>query len=272
MVIPDGEIQIVPLADIDLFVNQSREQFDEAELRHLADNIKTNGLLQPVVGCRDAGRGRFVLICGERRFRASRLAGLASIAMKVIPGPLSPGQMLQINLAENIQRCSLNPVERGKAFRRLMQLEDLSASEVAARMNVSNATVSRDLSLLELPEALQAAVASDELPASVAASIARLDDERACVAIADRYRSGGLNRAAVVEEVNQQLHPGGKPDKPSRVVLKSAGVSISVSGQPGKLTIETLLALLNRVVREADSLKKAGKTDVAALAQALKAS
>ena len=170
---PDEEILDVPLQDIDFFVNQAREGIDEAELRQLADNIKTNGQLQPGVAWYDAGRGRFILLCGERRFRALKtIAGMTTMCVKVLRGTMTPGQMLQINLAENLQRASLDPIERGKAFRRLMQLENLTASEVAARMSVSNAMVSRDLSLLDLPDFLQHKIASGELPSSVGAHIA----------------------------------------------------------------------------------------------------
>lgn len=270
---PDEEIQIVPLEDIDLFVNQSREEFDEAGLRQLADNIKTNGQLQPGVAWLDPGRGRLVLICGERRYRAKKLAGIPTMAVKVIRGQLTPGQMLQMNLAENIQRSSLNPIERGKAFRRLMQLEDLNASEVASRMNVSNATVSRDLSLLDLPDLLQTRVVSGELPASVAAAIARLGDVEAQRALADQYADGRSNRDGIAAAVSDILNPGEKPAKKQRLALKLGGLSISVTaGKPDKLNVANLLSVLDRVVKEAKSLKDGGKTDVAELAQVLKAS
>jgi len=180
--------------------------------------------------------------------------------------------MLQMNLAENIQRSSLNPIERGKAFRRLMQLEGLNASEVALRMNVSNATVSRDLSLLDLPEALQVKVATGELPASVGSHIARLSDDDTRRALAEKYGAGMLNREAVAAQVNDLLKSGRPPAKTSRLAVKLGGLSISVCGQADKLTVDTLVTVLGRLSKEANSLKAAGKTDVTALAQVLKAS
>jgi ParB family chromosome partitioning protein len=275
MVTTEDEIRDVPLEDIDLFVNQSREDFGEAELRQLADNIKTNGQLQSGVAWLDPGRGRLVLICGERRYRALKIAGLPTMSLKVIRGNLTPGQMLQINLAENIQRSSLNVIERAKAFRRLMQLEDLNASEVASRMNVSNATVSRDLSLLDLPETLQARVASGELPASVASHIARVGDEEVRRSLADQYGGGRLNREGIAAAVNTVLNPDqkdGKPPRP-RLSVTLGGLSISVTArQADKLSFDSLLAALGRVCREAKSLKECGKTDVAELVSVLKAS
>ena len=219
-----------PLEDIDLFVNQSREEFDEAELRRLADNIKQNGLLQPGVCWLDPGRSRLVMVCGERRYRALKLAGMATMAVRVIRGPLSPGQMLQINLAENIQRASLNPIERGKAFRRLMQLEDLNATEVAARMNVTISMVSRDLSLLDLPEILQTRIAEGELPASVGSHIARIEDDETRRAFAERYQSGELTRDGVAREVRKLSRPKGGA-KPQRLAVKLSGLSVSVAGK-----------------------------------------
>src|SRR4051794_34179957 len=94
---PD-EIQHIPLELIDPCVHQSREDFDEAEEISLSENLKDFGQLQAGVAWFDAGRSRFALICGERRFRALRRAGLPTMAVKVIRGNLTPGQMLAINL------------------------------------------------------------------------------------------------------------------------------------------------------------------------------
>ena len=177
--------------------------------------------------------------------------------------------MLQINLAENLQRASLNPIERGKAFRRLMQLEDLNASEVAARMNVTISMVSRDLSLLDLPESLQRRVAMGELPASVGAHIARIDDDETRRALAQRYDSGELTRDGVAREIKNLSRPKGSAAKPQRLAVKLAGLSVSVAGK--QLTIDALLGVFTRICKEAKSLKDGGKTDVTALAEALRA-
>ena len=269
---PFDDIIDAPLEDIDLFVNQSREDFDEDGLRRLADDIEQrNGLLQPGVCWLDPGRNAWCMICGERRYRALKLAGMATMAVRVIRGNLSPGQMLQINLAENIQRASLNPIERGKAFRRLMQLEDLNASEVAARMNVTISMVSRDLSLLELPEVLQTRIAEGELPASVGSHIARIEDDETRRAFAERYHSGELTRDGVAREVRNLSRPKGGA-KPQRLAVKLAGLSVSVAGKPDKLTIDTLLGVFGRICKEAKALKDGGNTDVNALAEVLKAS
>jgi ParB family chromosome partitioning protein len=267
-----GEVIEVPLEEIDRFVHQSREVFDDEVDGRLADDIKQNGMHQPVVCWLDPHRKRLVLICGERRLRASKRAGKSTISVRVIRGDMSLGQMIQMNLAENIQRASLNPIERGKAFRRLMQLEELNASEVATRMNVTVSMVSRDLSLLDRPEALQSKVAAGELPASVGAHISRIEDEETRRAFAERYRSGELTRDGVAREIKALSRPKGGAAKPQRLAVKFAGLSISVAGKPDKLTIDTLLGVFTRICKEAKTLKDGGKTDVNALAEALRAS
>jgi ParB family chromosome partitioning protein len=273
--VPPAEVLHVPLEDFDLFVNQSREYFDPAGLQALADNILVNTQLQPGVAVLDTGRNRLVLVCGERRYRALKLAGLPTMAVTVLHGPMTQGQMLALNLAENLQRASLNPIERAKGFQRLMQLEDLTASAVAERMNVSNATVSNALALLDLSESLQARVAAGAIPASVGVHIARVADDDTRRALADQYADGTLNREGVARE-GRLLKSGGKGKKgggkPSRLSLTLSGLSVSVSGKPEKWTLDNLLAVVGRIGKEARSLRDQGKTDVAELAAVLKAS
>ena len=102
----------VPVDDLIPFVNQSREQFEDEPLIHLSESIKTHGLLQSGVAWHDAGRGKYVLICGERRWRAIKLAGQPTMKVKVLAGPLTPGQMLALNLSENLQRETLTVIEK----------------------------------------------------------------------------------------------------------------------------------------------------------------
>lgn len=164
----------VPVDDIIPFVDQSRERFEDEPLVNLAQNIKTHGLLQSGVAWYDAGRGKYVLICGERRWRASKLAGLPTMRLKVLAGTFRPGQMLALNLSENLQRETLGVVERGRAFRRLAQLENITGKQVAERMHVSDSTVSRDMAILDLPEPVIAEIAAGRVPASVGYELTKL--------------------------------------------------------------------------------------------------
>lgn len=245
----------VPLEDFDLFVHQSRQRFDEAELKKLADNIAEHGQLQPGVAWFDEGRRRWLLVCGERRHRALKIAGKRTMAVKVIHGPMTQARLLEINVSENVQRESLNPIERAVAFRRLMQLEDLTGREVAARLKVSDAMVSNGLALLDLPADMQEKVASGELPASVGAALARLTDNDTRRFLADQFGGGVLGREGVTAEVNRQLKGDRPPPpKPARLAGKlEGGVSLCVtSRQP--LTPEILNKVIEHLRREAKKL------------------
>lgn len=259
----------VPLDDIEIFAGQSREDFDAKELENLAENIKANGQLQPGVAWFDAGRGRLILVCGERRFRAIKIAGLPTMAVKVIRGPMTQAQLLEMNISENIQRSSLHVIERAKAFRRMMQLEGITAKEVAGRLKVSDATVSRDLSLLELPDHLQRQVISGDLPASVASLIVRLDGDDAKRALADRYASGELSRDRVAAEVKASLNGGGSGKSPTpRLSVKLDGVSFTITA--AAITQELLLKAVEQLQRKLKELPKG--TDCLGIARSLTAS
>lgn len=261
------EIVHVNLHDIDIFPHQSRELFDDKELANLAEDIKRRGLLQPGVAWLDPGRSRHILVCGERRFRALKLAGMATMAVKVIRGPMTQSQLLEINIAENIQRASLNPIERARSFRRMMQLEGITAHDVAARLKISDATVSRDLSLLDLSPLLQQQVAAGELPSSVASTIARMSDEETRRFLADQFASGALTRDGVTAQVNQRLKGSRLAAKVERLACRVEGVAISVSGR--KLTLETLVKAIDQLRRKAKELPEG--SNLAELARSLKA-
>lgn len=268
MSVDEGEVLHVPVDELVPFVNQSREQFDEAELLALSQNIKANGQLQPGVACFDAGRSKYILICGERRWRAIMLAGLLTMAVKVIKGTLTAGQMLAINLSENLQRANLNVVERARAFRRLGQLEGITSGQVAERMSVSHATVSRDLSLLDLPEPLLAEIAAGKLPASVGYELSRIDDQQAQIDLAQAVLSGTLSRDGVQHAIRSRV--GGKRNvrpKASRLTCRLNGVSVTLSAE-SPLSWERILETLEAGRRAAKRASEGGH-DVTAFGKAL---
>ena len=260
----------IPLDELVLFVNQSRQVFDEGELRNLSEDIKANGLLQPGVAWFDAGRGKYVLICGERRLRACKLAGLPTMAVKVIHGNLTPGEMLAINLSENLQRSSLNPVERAKSFQRLAQLEDITSKQVAARMHVSDATVSRDLALLDLPTPLLDAVCNGTLAVSVAYELSRITDPTAQLELAEQVVAKKMSRQQVAEKVRDQVGKRKTTPKGGRISARLAGgVFITVVAAAEKsLTIADVRLAADHLRKEAKKLED-GERHVAALADAV---
>jgi ParB family chromosome partitioning protein len=251
----DRVIQLA-LDQIDLFVHQSRSVIDEKELDWLAENMRANGQLQAGVAAFDSGRQRYILICGERRYRALKRIGAATMDVGVLEGDLSLSRMLEINISENLQRQDLNPIECAKAFHRLKQLEGLTSRQVAERLRISDAKVSRDLSLLDLSPALQVKVISGALPASVASLIVRLEHDDARRELVEKYESGELTREAIASEV-KAARAGQKTGKPSRVAFRHDGISISVAGQA--LTLEAVNAALDQLKKQAKSLIEASQ-------------
>jgi ParB family chromosome partitioning protein len=131
---------------------QPRKNFDEGELRELADSIAEHGIIQPIIAA-DAGDGTYIIIAGERRTRAARLAGLAEVP--AIIRDYTDQKQLEISLIENIQRADLNPIEEAAAYKNLMDFSNLSQDDVAARVGKNRSTVANALRLLKLPADIQ---------------------------------------------------------------------------------------------------------------------
>ena len=164
----------IPVAQIVRDPEQPREEFDEDELARLAASLKYHGQLQPIRVRWDQDRGKYIVIAGERRWRAAQVAGLATLTATV--DDPDPERILEQQLVENALRLDLNPLEKANAYRRLMDARGWSQTELADRLNVHKASVSRSLALLDLPEPVQARVAEGSMSASVAAEIARVAD------------------------------------------------------------------------------------------------
>ncbi len=134
---------------------QPRSEFDPKEIESLAESLKKDGLLQPVV-VRPAGAGFYQLVAGERRWRAAKLAGLARVP--VIIREVEDKKMLELALVENIQRRDLNPMEKARAFRQLMTLNGWTQETLADSLGMGRPTVANFLRLLDLPLEVQEAV------------------------------------------------------------------------------------------------------------------
>ena len=151
--------QRIPIGRIERDPGQPREVFDEAELAELAESIRTRGVLQPIRVRWDEGRSMYVVIAGERRLRAAGIAGQADVPCVIHDVPLSEAEILLDQLAENIIRLDLQPIEQARAFRRLMDANGWSARRLAEELHIDHDKVNRAVRLLELPGPVQAAVA-----------------------------------------------------------------------------------------------------------------
>ncbi len=179
---------------------QPRKNFSEDSLRELAESIKTEGLIQPIV-VSSIGGGKFQLIAGERRWQATRLAGLTTIRA-VVDRKAAGLDQLVAALLENLQREDLDPLEEAEAFSRLAREFELSHEEIARRMGRSRAAVSNALRLLHLPAIVQEALRDRRvtvgqvrpllgLPESDALTIFREITEKGLTARAVEERTGG---------------------------------------------------------------------------------
>jgi len=154
---------------------QTRYVFDEEMLRELAASIKEHGVVQPVVVRPAEEDGRYTLVLGERRLRASKLAGKETIPALV--RRLSPQQAAEMTVLENIVREDLNPVEQAEAFRVLSTQFQMTQAQIADRIGVSRETVSNYMRLLRLPEKVMGYLLSDRLSFSDAREILRLEND-----------------------------------------------------------------------------------------------
>ena len=155
-----GTEMFIALDKLSANPSQPRKNFDEAELAELADSIKQQGIIQPIIA-EDAGDGSYIIIAGERRSRAARIAGLTEVP--VVLRKYSDEKRMEVSLIENIQRANLNPIEEASAYRQLMELAALSQEDVAARVGKNRATVANALRLLKLPKEMQNSLIKGEL-------------------------------------------------------------------------------------------------------------
>lgn len=183
--------------------DQPREEFDEGALARLAESLRVRGQLQPIRVRWDKARDVFVMICGERRWRAARMAGLATLSCVVVDRPIDAGELLALQMIENLVREDLQPIEQARAFRTLMEANGWSTHDTARELSVTQSSVVRALALLKLPEEVQAKVEQGDLPPATAYEITKLADPGDQAAIADRVVAEDLSRSEAIEAVRK---------------------------------------------------------------------
>lgn len=180
---------------------QPRVVFSEAEMDDLVQSITARGVLQPIRVRWDTDLGKYVIVAGERRFRAARQAGLRTVPCVIHEGAMTESTILQDQLVENLLRQDLQPIETAKAYRRLMELEGWSARQLARELHIPDANIVRALALLELPETVQQQVADGRLAPSVAYEVSKLDRPEDQAELAERVVTEKLTRDQAIEAV-----------------------------------------------------------------------
>ncbi|MBQ4131801.1 MAG: ParB/RepB/Spo0J family partition protein [Clostridia bacterium] len=161
------------LSEIEPNKDQPRIHFDEQALQELAESISTHGLLQPLV-VRPMVGGTYQIVAGERRWRASRIAGLTTVP--VIIKSLNDKETMELALIENLQRMDLNPVEEAKGYSRLLKEFELTQEQVAERVGKSRSAVTNALRLLNLPDDMLNALSEGRISAGHARALLSFND------------------------------------------------------------------------------------------------
>jgi len=183
-------ITIVPLARLKPNPDQPRKTFPDSSIDELAESIRKHGLLQPILA-EPASGGDYIIVAGERRFRAAGRAGLTEVP--VIVRSVSSEKRLQLSLIENIQREDLNPMEEARAYHSLMEITGYTQEQVAEAVGKNRSTVANALRLLRLSEAMQTAVRDGSISAGHARSLLAIAEDGAREALFARIVAEGLS-------------------------------------------------------------------------------
>jgi len=186
---PGSEVHRVPLSRVHPCPFQPRKNFEPEALRELADSIKEQGIVQPLI-VRESG-GKYELIAGERRWRAAQLAGLSEVP--VIVRQASDRDVLELALIENLQRENLNPLEEAQGYAQLVSQFQMTQEEVATKVGKSRAVVANSLRLLKLPAVIQSYLRESRLSVGHAKVILGLASEKQQLAAAERVLDDALN-------------------------------------------------------------------------------
>lgn len=170
---------------------QPRMRIEPNELIGLADSIRESGVIQPLIVTKDKNSDKYLIIAGERRFRAAQLAGLKYIPIVIKES--SPQQMLELALIENIQRQDLNPIEEAYAFTQLQDEFGLPQDEIATKVGLNRVTISNKMRLLKLPEPVKEVVLNETISEGHARALLGIKDDESLVAATDIVIKRGLS-------------------------------------------------------------------------------
>jgi len=260
VLIGGGEPELAQLAVEEIHANakQPRKRFDHEGVSGLAESIKAQGLIQPVV-VRPRLEGGYELIAGERRWRAAREAGLATLPAVVREA--DDRDSLLLGLVENVAREDLSPVDEARAYALLLDEFRLSLGEVAERVGKSKPAVSNRVRLLELPEDLLAMVGRNELTEGHARAVLAVPDNEGRRRLAREIVQKGLS----VRAAEQRAKWAGAKQKPR---IKAAAVDPELAGRV-RTALEHLTGFHAKVGRGRVELSFADEHELAELAEAL---
>ena len=208
----EHEDQTLPIAQVKTNPNQPRTHFDESALAELAESIRENGVLQPLL-VRKKGQN-YEIIAGERRYQASKLAGLDEVP--VIIKDVDDQKMMELALIENLQRSDLNPIEEAKGYQQLIKKSKMTQEALAKAVSKSRSSITNSLRLLDLPEEVQQFLFEGKMTAGHARAILAVPFEEQRIKLAEKVVAEQLSVRAT-ENLAPLFSVGDEP-KPARPV------------------------------------------------------
>lgn len=208
-----GEIEI---SQIEANPNQPRREFSEEALQELADSIKELGIIQPIT-LRKMGKDKYQIIAGERRFRASQIAGKTTIPAYILKA--DDEDTMEMALIENIQREDLNALEIALAYQQLIEQHNLSQEQLSKRVGKGRATIANFLRLLRLPAAIQVALKEKRIDMGHARTLLSLDNPAEQIKLFHEIEANGYS-VREVEEIVRKMKEGGEAPVAKKAAAK----------------------------------------------------
>lgn len=204
-----GNVTTLRISEIEPRKNQPRKTFEEESLKTLADSIAEHGVLQPIIVRESTSvSGLYEIIAGERRWRASKMAGLSEIPVVIFDG--NDLKAAQVAIIENVQRENLNPLEEALGYRDLIERFDLTQEQVAAQVGKSRPTITNMMRLLELPAEVQDMLKDGKISAGHARTLLSLKNKDDMVTLANKIYMRGLSVREIEASVKRMNAEGGK--------------------------------------------------------------
>ena len=263
-VVRSRDAAAIPLEMIVADPSQPRTEFDEEELARLAESFRTRGQLQPCRVKWVEEQGVYMILVGERRMRAARLAGLTTLDCVMVEEAIPADELLAIQLIENALREDLKPVEQARAYRRLMDAKGWSTRELATELAIAQSSVVRTLALLELPAVVQEQVEQGALGPTVAYEVGKIERAEDQVAVAQIAVEQGLRRSEIAElahAVRARRPTTQASSKPDPVALDLGDVVVQVRWKKASPT--STLQALRRAIKEIQDRERSAEDQVA---------
>lgn len=194
-------IDMIDVSSIEANPNQPRKEFNKEAIDELSESIKHQGVIVPITVTRDKVSHNYILIAGERRLRAAKQAGLEKIPAYI--RTVTPNEMMQMALVENIQRENLNAIEIALSLKALIETYNLSQEEMSEKLGKNRSTISNYLRLLKLPASIQLAIQNETISMGHARAIINLDDEQQQLSLLQQITDKDLSVRQVEKMVSE---------------------------------------------------------------------